>query len=323
MAAPHALDPRRDLSGGGRLWAVVLAGGEGTRLRPLTRLISGDERPKQFVPLLGGRSLLRQTLERVARLVPRQRTLVVTHRAQAGFLGSDLGGAPAPEVLFQPGDRGTAAAILAAALWLLRREPQAVMAVFPSDHFVLEEEAFMARVGEARALVESQRHWIALLGARPTSADTQYGWIEPGPLLSGTDPDGPRRVRRFWEKPPAEVAARCLQAGCLWNTLVFVGAAETVVAAGQQALPGLTQRLRRAEAWAGTEHEPWALRQAYALASPADFARDVLEPLPAFLSVVPLPRVLWSDLGTPARVIALLRELGLRPPWLDEALRTA
>jgi mannose-1-phosphate guanylyltransferase len=286
-------------------------------------LISGDERPKQFVPLLGGRSLLRQTLERVARLIPRERTLVVTHRAQAGFLGGDLGGAPAPEVLLQPGDRGTAAAIIAAALWLRRRDRQATMAVFPSDHFVLEEETFMARVGEAAALVEGDRRWIALLGARPTSADTQYGWIEPGPLLGGTGPEGPRRVRRFWEKPPAEVAAQCLQAGCLWNTFVFVGTAETVQAAGGRAVPGLEQRLRRAEAWAGTEHEPWALRQAYALASPADFSRDVLELLPSPLSVVPLPQVLWSDLGTPARVIALLRQLGLQPPWLDEALRTA
>jgi CTP:molybdopterin cytidylyltransferase MocA len=96
----------------GSLWAVVLAGGEGTRLRPLVRHLCGDERPKQFSPLLGARTLLRQTLDRVGLLIPLERTVVVTLQAHARYLERELGEKPRPLVLNQPESRGTAAGIL-------------------------------------------------------------------------------------------------------------------------------------------------------------------------------------------------------------------
>src|SRR5260370_796009 len=119
-------------------WAVVLAGGEGPRLRPLIRRVLGDERPKQSVPLLGPRSLLRQPLDRVALRMPVSRTVVVTVRAHTGHIAQEFtGGAEPPYVLVHPIDRGTAAGILHPAHCIRRRDPEPTIAFFPSSPFTL------------------------------------------------------------------------------------------------------------------------------------------------------------------------------------------
>ena len=107
----------------GDLWAVVLAGGEGSRLRALTRYLYGDERPKQYAVLTGSKSLLRQTLERVARLVPPSRIVVVAQASHDRYLGAELAGFPQIHVLAQPSDRGTAAGVLMPAHWIRARDP--------------------------------------------------------------------------------------------------------------------------------------------------------------------------------------------------------
>jgi len=300
----------------GRLWAVVLAGGEGVRLRPLIRRVCGDERPKQYAPLIGSQSLLRRTLDRVALVVPPERTLVVTVRGHAKYIAEELHGPSAPHVLVQPENRGTAAGILFPAHWIQWRDPAATVAVFPSDHFVLEEEVFTGHVREIANAIRTRPEWIVLLGARPTEADTEYGWIEPGEPL-GTSGGVPLYgVRRFWEKPSAETACACLAAGCLWNTLVFVAKIGRLVEAGGQCVPQLHARLAGIAPFAGTKDETWAIQQAYALARSANFSRAILESGLPRLAVSKLPRVTWSDWGTPERVLRTLRRLGPLPDWM-------
>src|SRR5215813_15368248 len=133
-----------------RTWAVVLAGGEGCRLRPLVRRLFGEERPKQYTPLLGSTSLLRQTLDRVGRLIPAERTIVVSQYDHARYLDRELCDAAAPRVLLQPENRGTGTAVLYAAHTIRRLDSEAVIAVFPSDHYIREEDAFLAHVAEDR-----------------------------------------------------------------------------------------------------------------------------------------------------------------------------
>src|SRR5262249_10140182 len=120
-------------------WGVILAGGEGVRLRPLTRLLSGDERPKQYCPLFGGRTLLRQTIQRVSRNISRERLLYVVLSAHEPFYSRELSDVPANRLLAQPSNRGTLPAILGSLMLIHERDQQAVVGIFPSDHHYDEE----------------------------------------------------------------------------------------------------------------------------------------------------------------------------------------
>ena len=297
-------------------WAVVLAGGEGTRLRPLVRHLCGDERPKQFSPLLGARTLLRQTLDRVGRLIPLERTVVVTLQAHARYLERELGEKPRPHVVSQPESRGTAAGILLAAQWIETRDPGATLVCFPSDHLVLEEAAFMEHVVELASFVRREPRRIVLLGAPPSQPEAEYGWIEPGERVGWTSQGPVHAIRRFREKPSKATAEALLLRGSLWNTFVFAARAAVLLSAGRACAPALYDRLALLRAFAGGEHEQWAVRQAYALALTVDFSRSILEACPQMLAVSKLPGLTWCDLGSPERVVKMLTRLGVSAPWL-------
>jgi mannose-1-phosphate guanylyltransferase len=298
------------------VWAIVLAGGGGVRLQSLTQRICGDDRPKQYVPVLGDRTLLRQTLDRVALGIPSVRTAVVTLRSHAPYFAKNWAGSAPPSVLVQPADRGTAAGILFPLHWVARRDPDATVAVFPSDHFVSEPATFMAYIAQVAAWVDEHPDRLVLLGAHATSPEVEYGWIELGKPLDPTDDRRVWEVRRFWEKPSEEMARVCLDAGYLWNTFVLVGKVAAFLRAGRQAVPEVDERLTSAEPFFGTEEEAWALHQAYALMPKANFSRAILEPCPRFLAVAAIPRVVWSDLGNPRRVFEVLERAQDRPAWL-------
>lgn len=296
-------------------WAVVLAGGDGRRLRFLLREVLGDDRPKPYARLLGPHTLLRQTLDRVSLAIPGPRTLVVTVRDHAHYISEEFAGAPHPTILAQPFDRGTAAGVLYAAHWIAWRNPEATVAVFPADHFLLGEASFMAHVTEVAAWVSKNPERLVLLGAQPTSPAVEYGWIEPEESLGDLSTGPIRGVRRFWEKPAVARARACLKAGHLWNTSVMVGKVAALAQAGWRALPALSDRLARIEPFMGTAEEPGALRQAYELMPKANFSREVLEACPDVLAVSRLPRIVWSDLGSPHRVMEALTRMRIRPEW--------
>ncbi|HEY2798167.1 MAG TPA: sugar phosphate nucleotidyltransferase [Thermoanaerobaculia bacterium] len=309
----------------GRLWSVVLAGGEGIRLRPLVERIHADGRPKQYAVLVGSRSLLRQTLDRSKLIVPAERTVVVTTRAHKPFFSAELGGPgpPAPSMIVQPRDRGTAAGVLLPVHWIARQDPQALVAVFPSDHFIGDDQAFARHVADLAAVAARHPECLHLLGARPDGPETGYGWIEPGDEVDRAPSGGLRRVVRFWEKPSPETARACLERGGLWNTFVMVARAATLIEAGRRALPELSERLSRIAPLVGSDPEAPILESAYLRAPSANFSADVLAALPSMLTVSRMPPIAWSDWGTPDRVIATLQREGIRPSWLQELATTA
>jgi mannose-1-phosphate guanylyltransferase len=309
--------PFRALPSSSDLWAAILAGGWGIRLRPLTRLICGDDRPKQYVAVTGSRSLLQRTLDRAALRIPAERTVVVSLEAQASHLAAAMAGHDA-RLLLQPADRGTASAVLLPAQWIQRRAPDATLVVFPSDHLVLEAEAFMDQVLEAAGFVDANPERIVLLGAQATDAETEYGWIEGGPTLDWTGSGAVRAVRRFVEKPSPEVARACLAAGASWNTFVFVAKVRTLVEAGRLCLPRIHAVLERMVHLASRGAGLAAVRRACAALPDGNFSRDVLQNVTPRLAVRTLTGVTWCDWGSPRRVVASLARLGIRPAWLDQ-----
>jgi mannose-1-phosphate guanylyltransferase len=299
------------------LWAVVLAGGWGIRLRPLTRLICGDDRPKQYVTVTGSRSLLQRTLDRAALRIPAARTVVVSLEAQASHLAAAMTG-HGGSMLLQPADRGTASGVLLPAHWIHRKAPDATLVIFPSDHLVLEAEAFMDQVVESAAFVDAHPERILLLGAEAAEAETEYGWIVPGPMLAPAGRDGVRAVQRFVEKPSTELAQACLAAGACWNTFVFVAKARTLVEAGRKCVPGISAALEDVVRGASRGGRPTAIRRAGAAIPHGNFSRDVLQNMTPQLAVRTLTGVRWCDWGSPRRVVASLAHLGIRPAWVDQ-----
>jgi len=296
------------------VWGIVLAGGEGNRLLPLTRYIAGDNCPKQFCAVSGPYTLLGQTLARTAPLIPDERTVVVGSRAHTGYLRRELPGS-VPYKLLQPANKGTGPGILLPAHWVSWRDPEAIVAVFPSDHFIHQERAFLAYVDRAVRIVRRRPEMVVLLGVDPDGPEEGYGWIEPGESARGAP--GCFRVRTFWEKPTAERASVFFRSGYLWNSMVVVARVGALKALGRTYIPDIDARLSRIEAFGGSEDQAGAVRQAYALMRAADFSRDVLERAVESLVVLPVQGVLWSDWGTPERVVRTLRRIGASPRWLE------
>ncbi|HKZ08563.1 MAG TPA: sugar phosphate nucleotidyltransferase [Methylomirabilota bacterium] len=283
-------------------WGLVLAGGDGTRLRALTRQLSGDDRPKQFCPVMRGRTLLEETWDRMGRLIAPERAAVVVTAHHAPFYAPLLMRLRPAEIVVQPENRGTAAGILYPMLRLAVRAPAASVAVLPSDHHFSDDARFMARVEAAFEAVAARPDRLVLLGMVPDSPETEFGWIEPGDLLSPAHERELYRVTRFWEKPSAELAETLQARGCLWNSFVMVGRVEAFLAAIACALPALYGALEHAAPAFATAREADAVGAVYGALPATDFSREVLTPGTSRLAVMPVPGVTWSDLGSPDRV---------------------
>jgi mannose-1-phosphate guanylyltransferase len=293
-------------------WAVILAGGDGTRLQSMTRAISGDNRPKQFVSVIGGSTLLNQTRRRVALSIEPRRTLIVVTQKHRRFY-EPLAHEISPNLLVeQPVNKGTAPAILYALLRVATKSPKAVVALFPSDHFFADDEEFMSHINVAIDAVEVQPATVMLLGITPATPETEYGWIEPQPSILASAQKSITRVRKFWEKPSLRLAASLLQRGCLWNSFVMVGRVDALLKLTRAALPDMYAAFEAITPTFETSAEHKAIAKLYSHIGDSNFSHEVLAVRPEDLMVMRVGEVGWSDLGKPNRVLSTLARIGVQ-----------
>jgi mannose-1-phosphate guanylyltransferase len=279
-------------------WAVVLAAGEGSRLRSLTTDSQGKSTPKQFCSLNGGPSLLQLALHRAGRVAPMSRVTTIVAAQHESWWHGELAGTQDSNVVVQPSNRGTAVGALLPLLRILARDPDAHVLLLPSDHFFSDEQALERAMRAAIREIDQRPERLVLLGIVPDEPDTGFGWIVP----AANGGPGVQRVLRFVEKPPLTVAAELMSQGGVWNSFILAAAGRTLIQMFEQKLPAVTRMLQ--EALAAED-----LARAYEELDSFDFCRDLLEGLEDRLSVLPVPQCGWSDLGTPERVARCIGQI--------------
>ena len=299
-------------------WALLLAGGDGRRLRPLTRQIAGDQRPKQFCPIFDGETLLDRTRRRADLLTRLDHQVVVVNRAHAAYYGPLMRELAPDRLVIQPGNAGTAPGILYPLLRIRQLAGNVPVAVFPSDHYVSDDGAFISAVSQAVNVVRQRPELVALLGVEAGAPETEYGWIEADPTPLAVDGEPAFRIVRFWEKPSLRLAERLFERAALWNSFVMVGWVDGFLALTARTAPDVLAALEPLRDAIGTRRETRTADDVYQrlVAAPVSFSERVLMTATDGLVVVRVKGVQWSDWGHPQRVMATVRATGWRPAWL-------
>lgn len=297
-----------------RLWAIVLAGGEGSRLGALARDDQGEPAPKQFCRFGTERSLLASTLARAQRLVPRDRVVVSLLEHHRRWWAAALADHPSRCAVSQPCPRGTAAGVLGPLLRVHGADPDARVVILPSDHAVEDEAMLKRSIGEAVRVAERRPDDLVLLGFTPEGADPTLGWIVPSSENDGSS----HGVLAFEEKPSPGRAMRLMALGGMWNGMLMVARASALVRLYERHLPELIPVAADLARSHGGSRRPAAAYQAI----PArDVSRDLVAPAVARLRAVRVPPCGWTDLGTPARLLKWQVARGAM--YSDPAVRSA
>jgi mannose-1-phosphate guanylyltransferase len=289
--------------------AVILAGGDGLRLRSFVQKLRGDWLPKQYVKFLGEHSLLEATLQRVRTLIPPTRQFVVVTESHFDYaeVPQQLSNYPEVHVAAQPINRDTGLGLLLPLAHIYKIRPDSTVAVFPSDHFIVEEGLFLNHVDAAFGLVERDSTKIVLLGIAPTQAETDYGYILPSDRWHNAFPFGAREVKRFIEKPDPILARKLVLRGGFWNTMVMVFNLRTLLEQMRAVNPFAYRGFEQICDAVDTAGFSDAVRQVFVGSEPFNLSKGLLENLAMqarSLLVLPVRGVHWSDWGSEDRIMS-------------------
>ena len=287
--------------------ALLLAGGDGKRLQDLTREIEGRPVPKQYCRLLYGSSLLEATIARARLFAPCERITVIVNRDHMKLAAGQVRALPEPNVFIQPSNRDTGPGMLFALLRLVETHPDAIVAIFPTDHYIDDDRMFILHVLHAARLIASLPGKIAILGIPPDTPETGYGYILPGSPVAGCA--RAYEVQAFTEKPGLPSACDIISRGGLWNTFVMVFRISHMLDLLRELVPEEFQKL------AQLRRSPEKAPDLYRNISAWNLSTRVLARIPQHLILIKVADVRWSDWGTRALVEKTYRTLNLAPSW--------
>lgn len=273
-------------------YAVIMAGGGGTRLWPISR----RETPKQLLPLLGKDTLFQSTVARLEKLFPPERILVVTVAEQAREMQKQVPSIPMENYLIEPAPRGTASVVALAAAVLHKRDPQASMAIQTSDHYIRNRDLFHYLIRAAFDV--AQENYLVTLGITPTYPSTGYGYIQQGAALDGDHKYPVYTVERFVEKPDQETAQKLLRSGDhSWNSGMFVWRADTILAEIERQMPELYEVVSKISAAWGTSQQDEVVEANWFNLKSQTIDYGVMERAER-VAVLPAGGLGWNDVGS-------------------------
>jgi mannose-1-phosphate guanylyltransferase len=282
--------------------AVLLAGGGGTRLWPLSR----PDRPKQFLPLIGGLSLFELTVARLRDILPPGNIFVVSNATLMPLIQSSGAGIPEENLLCEPGPRNTAPAVAYALAALRTRFPEFVMACLPSDHYIADPKRYLALVQAARTL--AGKGYLITLGIEPTRPATGYGYIEEGEPLEAVDGLPAFQVRRFKEKPTVEEAQSMIaRGGFLWNSGMFIWRSDAIESEYCRQQPVIARAMERMDGIFRKKEDAKYLQEIWETMPFLSIDYGILEAADR-VAVLPARGLGWTDIGSWDALVELYRE---------------
>jgi len=273
-------------------YAVIMAGGGGTRLWPLSRV----DRPKQMLNLVGDRSLFQIAVDRLKPLFPPERILVVTAASQASRLQAQSPELPKENFILEPEPRGTASAIGLTAVVLQKLNPQAIMAVVTADHFIENEKKFLHMLKAAREVAET--NFLVTLGIQPTYPSTAFGYIQQGSYLDTFEGVDVFSASRFIEKPDVDTAQEYLMGQeHSWNSGMFIWQVEAVMHEFERQMPTLFKALMKISTSWGTSEQDKVLQKVWPGLYKETIDYGIMENAKN-VAVIPARGLGWNDVGS-------------------------
>jgi mannose-1-phosphate guanylyltransferase len=287
--------------------ALLLAGGDGKRLEELTSEITGTPIPKQYCRLLPGSSLLEAAISRTHLVFSRECINVIINESHRDLARDQTKTLPDSNILVQPLNRDTGPGMVFALLKLQHLYGDAMVAVFPTDHYVDRNWAFVAHVMRAINAISNLPDKIGVLGIVPDRLETGYGYILPSEPMEVVD--RAYRVDAFTEKPNPATARDIIARGGLWNTFVMIFRLSRMLELLQQIVPREFGKL------AAIRNSPDKAMEIYRAIAPWNFSTQVLARIPQHMIVFRVGNVSWSDWGTRESIERTYRTLKLAPSW--------
>ena len=289
-------------------------------MQPFLRQWLGQDKPKQYCVLTGTRSMFQHTIDRISHLIPWEQIVVVSARSHQHDLYVQIEGRPVGTILLQPNNQDTAAAVFLPLAYVLARDPDATVGVFPADHFVYPEDALLGAVERAVFASEFMVVQPILIGTIPDDPEGEHGWILPGRFLGCTGKYPIYAVERLVETSEQQRLRRTEHAAELCNTRIMVTKARRLWQLGRESYPELMSLFERLKDAIDTPGETRVLDSVHAAMPTQDFSINLLQSAAAQLAVMETRDLMWSDWDHPVRVERSLQRLGKCPAWTEHGV---